>query len=98
MKGVDDIMYEGELMKFKPGLSVNFVSRYVQISRRAVRYFRSRLGAFSEKPFVSFRKRLLKNVKPIKINKESYLKKGSKIAQSRKEEILFDNAFEFELN
>ena len=27
--GVDDIIYEGELMKFKPGFSANFVSRYV---------------------------------------------------------------------
>ena len=39
--GYDDIVYEGELMKFKPGLSQNFVSRYVQISQRAFRYFRN---------------------------------------------------------
>ena len=25
--GLDDIMYEGELMKFHPGLSANFISR-----------------------------------------------------------------------
>ena len=30
--GLDDIIYQGELLKFKPGLSANFVSRYVQIS------------------------------------------------------------------
>ena len=40
-EGVDDILYEGELMKFKPGFSQNFVSRYVQISLRAFRYFRN---------------------------------------------------------
>ena len=28
-EGLDDILMQGELMKFKPGLSVNFVSRYV---------------------------------------------------------------------
>ena len=39
--GVDDIIYEGELMKFKPGISANFVSRHVQISLRAFRYFRN---------------------------------------------------------
>lgn len=39
--GVDDILLQGELMKFKPGLSMNFVSRYVQISHRAFRYFRN---------------------------------------------------------
>lgn len=27
--GQDKIIYQGELMKFKPGLSCNFVSRYV---------------------------------------------------------------------
>ena len=30
--GLDDILYQGELLKFKPGISANFVSRYVQIS------------------------------------------------------------------
>ena len=94
IKGFDDIVFEGELMKFKPGLSANFVSRYVQISRRAVRYFRSRLDSFSDKPIVSFNKNLIKAVAPIKINKASYLKKGTRIAQSQKEGALFDNAFE----
>ena len=28
-EGLDDILLQGELLKFKPGLSVNFVSRYV---------------------------------------------------------------------
>ena len=28
-EGKDDIVYEGELMKFKPGLSANFILRYV---------------------------------------------------------------------
>ena len=53
---------------------------------------------FSEKPIVIFRKKLLKAVKPITINKESYLKQGSKVTQTRIEEKLFDNVFEFELN
>lgn len=30
--GKDDIIMEGELMKFKPGISQNFIPRYVQIS------------------------------------------------------------------
>ena len=40
-EGLDDILLQGELMKFKPGLSANFISRYVQISQRAFRYFRN---------------------------------------------------------
>jgi len=39
--GKDDIVFEGDLMKFKPGLSANFVNRYVQISMRAFRYYRN---------------------------------------------------------
>lgn len=44
-EGLDDIIMQGELMKFKPGLSANFISRYVQISQRAFRYFRNRFEA-----------------------------------------------------
>ena len=35
---------------------------------------------------------------PYKLNKASYLKRGSKIAQSGEEDALFDNIFEIELN
>ena len=35
---------------------------------------------------------------PYKINKSSYLKRGSRIAQSGKEDNLFDQMFEIELN
>ena len=27
--GIDNILFQGELMKFKPGISSNFISRYV---------------------------------------------------------------------
>ena len=39
-QGKDNIVFEGLLYKFKPGLSSNFVQRYVQISERAFRYFK----------------------------------------------------------
>ena len=97
-EGIDDILYEGDLMKFKPGISANFVNRYVQISTRAFRYFRNRIDAIKCKPIVSIRKRIIVSAKPYKMNKASYLKRGSKIAQSGKEDHLFDNAFEMELN
>ena len=96
--GVDDILYEGELMKFKPGISQNFVNRYVQISLRAFRYFRSQYESFHGKPIVAFRKNIINTAVPLKINKDSYLKKGSRIAKSGREDNLFDCAFEIELN
>ena len=79
-EGVDDILYEGELMKFKPGFSQNFVSRYVQISLRAFRYFRNQYSAIKVEPIVAFRKRIIDAAVPYKINKASYLKPGSAIA------------------
>ena len=85
-------------MKFKPGLSANFVSRYVQISQRAFRYFRNRYEAKAGKPIVAFRKRIIRAAEAYKVNKASYLKKGSKIAQSGKEDHLFDLMFEIKLN
>ena len=80
LDGIDTILFEGELMKFKPGLSANFVSRYVQISVRAFRYFRSRYEAQTGRPIVAFRKRIIKSAVPYRVNTASYLKRGSRIA------------------
>ena len=85
-------------MKFKPGISLNFIPRYVQMSKRAFRYFRTKQDAASGKPIVAFRKRIIKIAKPYKVNKSSYLKPGSAIAKSRKEDHLFENMFEIVLN
>ena len=85
-------------MKFKPGLTVNFIPRYVQISKRAFRYFKSEKDAFSGKPLVSIRKKIIKNAQPYEVNKASYLKPGSAITKSHKEDKLFDNMFEIVLN
>ena len=85
-------------MKFKPGISQNFIPRYVQISQRAFRYFKNKYEAKTGKPIVAFRKRIIKSAAGINVNKNSYLKPGSKIAQSKKEDHLFDNMFEILLN
>ena len=97
-EGKDDIIWEGELMKFKPGLTVNFIPRYVQISKRAVRYFKSQKEAFAGKPLVSIRKKIIKEAIPYEVNKASYLKPGSAVTKSHKEDKLFDNMFEIVLN
>ena len=85
-------------MKFKPGITLNFIPRYVQISRRAFRYFRNESECFSGKPLVSFRKRIIKSALPFEVDKNAYLKPGSSVAKSHKEDDLFDNMFEITLN
>ena len=97
-KGIDDIIFEGELMKFKPGISANFMPRYVQISRRAFRYFKNLQMVIEEKPIVSFRKTIIESAEPYHINKGSYLKKGSRITEAGTEDKLFDSCFEIKLN
>ena len=41
---------------------------------------------------------IIHEAKPYNLNKDSYLKKGSAIAKSGKEDHLFDNMFEIVLN
>ena len=93
----DKIIHEGELWKFKPGISMNFISRYVQISERAFRYFKNRNAVYTGKPIVAFRKRIIESAVPYSVNKNSYLKPGSAIAKSKKEDKFFNNMFEIKL-
>ena len=97
-EGKDDIVYEGELMKFKPGLTINFIPRYVQISKRAFRYFRNKSDSYTGRPIASIRKAIIRSAEVIEVNKNSYLKPGSAIAKSGKEDALFSNMFEITLN
>ena len=86
------------MFKFKPGISQNFISRYVQISQRAFRYFKNRYEAGAGKPIVAFRKNLIESADSMTVNKNSYLKAGSQVAQSGRENDLFDNMFELILH
>ena len=81
-------------MKFKPGVSANFANRYVQVSQRALRFFRSQYGSVGGKPLFTIRKKAIIAVKPIKIDAKNFLKKGSRAARSGTENCLFENAFE----
>lgn len=93
--GKDDIILGAELYKFHPGISSNFVSRYVQISRKAFRYFKNKFHTAGGKPLVAFRKKIILKAIPYTIeNVSSYLKPGARITKSHKEDALFQNMFE----
>lgn len=99
LKGKDDIIFGADLYKFHPGISSNFVQRYVQISRKAFRYFKNKFHLAGGKPLVAFRKKIILKAVPYRIeNKSSYLKPGAKITKTHKEDVLFDNMFEIILN
>lgn len=57
--GKDTILFEGPLHKFKPGISLNFIERYVQVSERAFRYFKDFQSSKTRQPIVQMRKKLL---------------------------------------
>ena len=45
-------------------------------------------------PIVAFRKIIILKAAPYTVNKASYLKQGSKVFKSHKEDLLFENMFE----
>ena len=97
-KDKDDVLGAGAVYKFKPGIAKNFVTRYIQVSANAFRYFRTDRNWQHAKPICAIRKDTIKCAKPIKVNKNSYIKAGSHIAKTREEDPLFDNMFEIILN
>lgn len=37
----EEVLYEGELSKFKPGIEKNFIARWLQLSTRSFRYYKN---------------------------------------------------------
>jgi len=64
------------------------------MSERAFRYFKNQNHSRTGMPIVAFRKKIILKATPYKVNKSSYLKPGSKVYKSHKEDLLFDNMFE----
>lgn len=64
LQGKDDVIFGGDLYKFHPGISSNFVLRYVQISKHAFRYFKNQFHTAGGKPLVAFRRKLILNAVP----------------------------------
>jgi hypothetical protein len=69
---------EGELFRFKPGMEINFISRWVQISGRAFRYYRNQIQSFAglSRPIVSIPKMAIESIRVLKINEEAFIKSG----------------------
>lgn len=74
------------------------MKRYVQVSERAFRYFKDKTSSENGKPLVAFRKKIIRQAVAYSLNKTSYIKPGSRIANSKLENHLFENMFEIELN
>ena len=92
------IVFQGELFRFKPGIQNNFISRYVEVSTHAFRYFKSSYAAKSGgKAIVAIpNAAIAKITRFTSINKEAFLK--GKRNTLELETRLFDYMFEIELD
>ena len=52
----DPIICQGELQKYKPGFTGTFIDRWVQVTKKAIRYFASKPGSHlaAGKPLMAF--------------------------------------------
>ncbi|CDW87864.1 UNKNOWN [Stylonychia lemnae] len=72
----DPIVQQGEIYRFKPGIENNFISRWVQVSNNAFRYFRNQYQSFGlNKPIVSIPIRAIEDVSRIEVNTEAFFRK-----------------------
>ena len=66
----DPVIIEREVMKFKPGISQNYISRWVQITKKAFRYYWNYYHSASgfAKPLVAIPFSSIQDVKRVKIH------------------------------
>jgi hypothetical protein len=77
----------------------NFISRWVEISGRAFRYYKNQISSFAglNRPLVSIPKPAIASIKKLKLNKELFLPKDQFSEKYKFESKLFDHLFEIEL-
>lgn len=88
----DPVLLQGPLYRFKPGIENNFISRWVQISGRAFRYFRNQYQSMGlHRPVMAVPKTAVEDVQKIRVHKASYFKMKH---LKEHEKVLFKYMFE----
>lgn len=87
----DEIIKEGELCRYKPGLDRVYISRWCQLTTKVFRVYKNQMCAkgFSNKPIVAIPLYVLENVKKSKFK----VPKSSKVDKDFK--TIYQNQFEF---
>jgi hypothetical protein len=93
------IVFQGELYRFKPGIQNNFISRWVQTSKHAFRYFKNfYTSQGNSKPLVAIPNAAILKITPFTdFNKESFMVGRNRRKNHDLEDRLFSNMFEIEL-
>ena len=73
----DTIIFESELMKYKPGLSINFISRWCQVTKSQFMYFKNQWAAncWLVKPIMIIPLRYIKAIQKVSQELEGKNKK-----------------------
>ena len=97
--GENPIVFQGELYRFRPGIQNNFISRWVQVSTHAFRYYKNMYGCQgTSKPLLSLPNSAILRIVPFTpVNKEAYTKGKRRRTTTDLEQRLFENMFEIEL-
>ncbi len=93
------VLFEGELFKYKPGMSISYMSRWCQVTRSQFMYFDDKWGAncWLRKPILVIPLRFVKAVQRVAVNVEDSKKaKQRKIARKKANANVLDD-FQFEL-
>ena len=84
----DKVIYEGALLKFSPGVKLNYQSKWAQITKREFRYYKDRLSAteWLARPLVSLPLHFIDKVERVSVK----IGKGVALAKGEKEHSQFE--------
>lgn len=89
----DQIIKEGELLRYKPGLDRVFISRWCQLTTKVFRVYKNQMFAkgFLNKPILAIPLYVIENVKKskFKVPKSSKLVKDSRVLKQNQFEIVY---------
>ena len=62
----EEVLWEGQLVKFKPGIEKNFIDRWLQISSRSFRYYKNQYHSvcYLTRPIAAIPLNAIDEVKP----------------------------------
>lgn len=70
----EEVMFEGELSKFKPGIEKNFITRWLQVSTRSFRYYKNHYHSvcYLTRPISAIPLNAIQSVKKYSIQNKEY--------------------------
>ena len=96
----EEIIGEGELLRFKPGFEKNFIHRWLQLSSRSLRYYKNHYHSicYLTRPIAALPLYAIEEVNNFTIDNENYKKRDSHLYSFMFEVVLrqdYEDIFEF---